>query len=703
VTTGFSYNNIIIRLIVVSLMFLLCLNPTYSQNRDSLTIVRLPDVRIGGEYFKVQTEPAAIQTLTLKQLNNLPSLQLSDALKYMSGVVVKDYGGTGGVKTVSVRGLGAQHTGVAYDGIVLTDCQTGQIDLGRLSLDNVSEVSVLTGLDFQLMQPARWFSFSNLLKINTLNTIPTKPVALKVSMTVGSFGYYNPQLYFTNIIRNKKHRERYVLWNILGNYTYSKGNYPYELHYGGINDSVSYERRQNSDVSIINAEANVRYHIDNYQRLDLKAYYYDSERGLPSATVFYNLDSRQRMWNRNAFGQLRYQVHFRPRSVQQNEFPRWSYLLCAKYNYDYTRYLDPDYLNVEGYLDNRYQQYEGYLSNTVSWIAMRRQTSDSDNVDHSSKDLFFSLSNDLFYNTLKANTLTCDDPVRFTTLTALTGGFQHPKFKIMANVLLTTVSSYAQQEQLSDDYIHVSPAVSASYHIKKGVSLRAFYKNIFRMPTFNDLYYREVGNINLLPEKTHQWDLGATLEPPRFCYGRMMIFSSLDGYFNIVKDKIVAFPSHNLFSWTMLNYGLVWIGGAELNANWEYQFVKHYYVRLNGNCTYQKAIDRTNPSDKTYNHQIPYTPEWSGSTSVSLETPWFTISYALICCGKRYALGQNIPANEVAGYTDHSITIGHEYNVRKSKLGIKLELLNLADAHYEIIRNYPMQGRSFRLKLWYGF
>lgn len=121
-----------IRLISVGLILFLFVQKGWTQ-QDSSRVQRLDEVEIGGGYYKTEHSTAAIQTLTAKQIENLPTLQLSDALKYMSGVVVKDYGGTGGMKTISVRGLGAQHTGVAYDGIALTDCQTGQIDLGRIS------------------------------------------------------------------------------------------------------------------------------------------------------------------------------------------------------------------------------------------------------------------------------------------------------------------------------------------------------------------------------------------------------------------------------------------------------------------------------------------------------------------------------------------------------------------------------------------
>ena len=80
---------------------------------------------------------------------------MTDALKHMAGLSVRDYGGAGGMKTVSVRGIGARHTAVVYDGIALSDCQTGEIDLSRYSLDHLSSVSLVIGDDDNIFQPAR--------------------------------------------------------------------------------------------------------------------------------------------------------------------------------------------------------------------------------------------------------------------------------------------------------------------------------------------------------------------------------------------------------------------------------------------------------------------------------------------------------------------------------------------------------------------
>ena len=78
-----------------------------------------------------------VQTLTGEQLERMSALSVADAIRYFSGVQIKDYGGVGGLKTVNIRGMGTQHVGVFYDGIELGNAQNGQIDLGRFSLDNM--------------------------------------------------------------------------------------------------------------------------------------------------------------------------------------------------------------------------------------------------------------------------------------------------------------------------------------------------------------------------------------------------------------------------------------------------------------------------------------------------------------------------------------------------------------------------------------
>lgn len=110
---------------------------------------------------------------------------VAEAVKHFSGVNVKDYGGIGGLKTVSIRSMGAQHTGVIYDGVSISDCQSGQVDISRYSLSNVSELSLTIGQTDDIYQSAKAFASAGVLniktitpdieKVNTVLTLPSKP------------------------------------------------------------------------------------------------------------------------------------------------------------------------------------------------------------------------------------------------------------------------------------------------------------------------------------------------------------------------------------------------------------------------------------------------------------------------------------------------------------------------------------------------
>lgn len=648
--------------------------------KDSVRRQKLHEVEIVGQELK-QEQSIPIQVIKSQDLKNLPTLQLSDALKFMSGIVIKDYGGIGGMKTVAVRGLGSQHTGVAYDGIPMTDCQTGQIDLSKISTDNVKALSLQSGREDDIFAPARLFASASLINIvsNTPIFKDNKPVNLHFAFTGGSFGLVNPYLLLENRIK-KQHNadDSFYAWSLKINYLQSKGNYPFDLHYGhNTKDSVSHERRSNSDIRTLQTEANFYAQFRPKSKLNFKFYYYFSDRGLPGATIFYNLDAHQRLSNQNAFGQLHFEHHF-------NE--KVAYQCNAKFNYDQTHYVDPHYFNLAGRLDNTYIQREYYLSNSVLYKPFRQW--------------HLALSNDLFYNNMNANLQEFATPSRFSCLTVLATSFTSKYINLSANLLHTYVFNHVEIGEAGKNENHFSPAAGISIMPlgKRDFTIRLFYKNIFRMPSFNDLYYREVGNVHLNPEKTNQFNAGIAYD--NSWIGRINLSASADVYYNLVKDKIVAIPSRNLFVWSMINYGKVTVLGTDVNLQFSYKIIKQLKISLMTSYTYLRALDMTDPESKTYGHQIPYTPQHSGSAALNIETPWFTVGYTIIVAGIRYALGQNIPANMLHPYADQSIFIGHDFDIKeKVVLGFKAEMLNLANEQYEIVRNYPMQGRSFRIKI----
>ena len=92
---------------------------------------------------KINKEVIPVQSLSGDKLEKLAVHSVADAIRYFSGVQIKDYGGIGGLKTVNIRSMGTNHVGVFYDGIELGNAQNGVIDLGRFSLDNMEAVTLI--------------------------------------------------------------------------------------------------------------------------------------------------------------------------------------------------------------------------------------------------------------------------------------------------------------------------------------------------------------------------------------------------------------------------------------------------------------------------------------------------------------------------------------------------------------------------------
>jgi vitamin B12 transporter len=173
----------------------------------------------------------------------------------------------------------------------------------------------------------------------------------------------------------------------------------------------------------------------------------------------------------------------------------------------------------------------------------------------------------------------------------------------------------------------------------------------------------------------------------------------VDGYYNNIKDKIIAVPSQNLFVWTMENLGMVQIKGIDINAqaNGKFSETMKWSVRLA--YSFQQAIDVTDPASAEYKNEIPYTPQHSGSALASLYYKRWTAGYSFLFSGERYTLGENDPSNLLPGWNTQDAFLSWQVNFRDIRTTIKGEVNNIFDERYDVIRYYPMPGRSFKLSI----
>lgn len=668
-----DFSNLCSKLQPVFIDFTFCT----TQRVDTARTYYIPEITVSDIYQTREVRSTApLQIFSKDALKNLNALQVSDAVKHFAGVIVKDYGGIGGLKTISIRSLGAQHTAVGYDGITLTDCQTGQIDLGRFSLDNVDQLSLSNGQSDNIFQPARFFASAGILNIQTLTPRfeDGKHTNISASFKTGSWGLVNPSLLLEQRISRK--------WTVSANgeWMSSDGHYPYTLYYGNEEgDLSSREKRKNTDVQTFRAEAGLYGNFSDKEQWRLKAYYFQSSRGLPNATTFYYTHSSQRLWDKNTFIQSQYKKEFNR---------QWVFQTSAKWNWSYQRYLDPDYKGSTGEIENSYYQQEYYLSGSVLYRLLN--------------NLSFSFSSDGSINTMNANLNDFAHPTRYSWLTAFAGKYVNNWLTLSASALATVIYEQADKGGSAGNHRKLSPYVSASFKPfdKEEFRIRIFYKDIFRLPSFNDLYYGETGNNKLKPENARQYNIGLTYSKD-VCPFLPYLSATVDAYYNKITDKIIAYPTKNLAVWSMRNLGSVEIKGIDVTGSVSLQPCEKLRINLSGNYTYQQALDVTNPDPaseegRTYKHQIAYTPRVSGSGQVGIETSWVNLSYSFLFSGKRYTQGENITENRMESYSDHSISVGRELTIRKINTSIHIEVLNIANNNYEIIKNFPMPGRSVR-------
>lgn len=613
------------------------------------------------------------QSLKGEALQRLSSLSVADALRYFSGVQLKDYGGVGGLKTVNVRSMGSHHVGVFYDGVEVGNAQNGVVDLGQFSLDNVEEVSLYNGQKSAIFQPATEFGNAGSVYIRTRRPKFSESEHRHLRTAV--------KLASSDMLRLSSLWEERISASLCSSLNAevlsSRGKYKFRYRRKNADGSVAYDTtavRQNGDIWAVRLEGNL-HGLFNGGGWALKGYTYHSQRGIPGAIVSNVWRRGERQGDHNSFVQLSGQ-----KAISSSFSTRW----LAKYAYYNTHYVNRD--STTRHVDNRYRQQEVYLS--------------SSNVVELLPGWSASLSYDFHFHTLRADLPLFAYPHRFTNLMSVATAYNHRRFSIQASLLGNSIKDHARTLASRKSTQTLTPALFMNVAPWSAVpmTVRAYVKKSFRMPTFNDLFYTDMGNAALNPESAIQYNIGvnySTLSQPR----STRISLSMDAYYNTVHDKIVAYPKGQQFRWTMLNLGRVHIKGMDVEAQVIQQLTPMWRLDVRAQYTYQDARDVTNPTDTYYHHQIPYVPWHSGSLVVGVASDRWTLDYSFIYVGKRYNQQENIRYNYMQPWYTNDVHGSYSFKWGKKRCRLTAEVNNLLDQDYDVILNYPMPKRNYAVGL----
>ena len=640
------------------------------KNWASDTTLSIDEVMVVAT--RTSQEVVPVQMLSGEKLRSLGTHSIADAIRYFSGVQIKDFGGIGGLKSINVRSLGSQHVGVFYDGVELGNAQNGIVDLGRFSLDNMESVSLYNGQKSATLQSAKDYASANAVYLRTKKPRFTdgKRNNWNFGLKGGSFMTVNPSVLWEHKISDR------LSLSASTEFLYTTGRYKFTYAKQDGYDTTGV--RQNGDVRMTRAEVALFGDIEGgYWRA--KVYFYDSERGYPGAVVRGKFVHQDRQRDDNFFAQGSFKKDFAP---------WYSLQVSGKYAYDYLHYLADPRLDVTAmYVDNRYRQQEAYLSAAHRFKPLRWWT--------------LSLATDFQWNSLDADLRDFVYPLRYAGYGAAATAFEFGGLKLSASLLYTYIHDVLRASDAEmDDRHQLSPAVIASWKPFRDIDLelRAFYKKNYRMPTFNDLYYTFTGASWLEPEETVQYDFGATWHLIRSRGWFRGLDIQADVYFNQIDNKIIAMPTSNQFRWTMMNLGYVEILGVDAAAQGYFRFGP-VDVSPRVNYTFQRARDLTDPTSEWYGGQVAYIPLHSCSVTLGAAYSSWSFNYSFIYTGERYESSANIPENYAQPWYTHDISLTKSFLFKGWELQATALVNNILNQQYEVVKCYPMPGTNFMIKV----
>lgn len=625
---------------------------------------------VSNRLLKGVRSPIPIQRLDTADIRLRGMTDIGDALRRLSGVNLRDYGGAGGLKTVSVRGLDASHTHVVYDGLSVSDVRQGQIDLQRFNLDNLSQIELQTLDADRLLVPVRHLGAATLYLTSLQASDTDRGFKGQFGLRQAAFNSWNPSLTLRYTTPRK------IYFGLRSNYFFADNNYSFFVENG---KASQWYKRTNSRMQTASGELNAgRRWASGEWNAKFTANLND--RHLPGPVILYVNENHEQLKEENAAFQVYYRQHK----------DRFEWFTAGKGNWERNHYSDLGGQYPGGRLDERYIQREAYLTAGLAYRLL--------------STFRLAYATDGIWNSLHSNQKTDNDVSRTAWFHSLSLQWRTERFSFTARGIAHLYANEHKEGKAARNAQRLTPSVSASCQLVSSpfqLYIRVGYKESFRMPTFTESYYRHYGSTELRPELARQLNAGLTLQT-LFAPYRPNISLTCDFYHNKIKDHIINVP-FNLFVWRTINLGEVKTTGIDLTLNGRWCPAPRHSLLLSTNYSWQRAKDCLPSNPQTYGNQLAYTPQHSGSGSFTWDNPWLSFVVHTTYSGVRWSTPEHTKNSRMPGYSEWGFAVFRSFDLGKVHLNARADLINAFNRHYEVIRRYPMPLRAYKLALTVSF
>jgi iron complex outermembrane receptor protein len=229
------------------------------------------------------------------------------------------------------------------------------------------------------------------------------------------------------------------------------------------------------------------------------------------------------------------------------------------------------------------------------------------------------------------------------------------------------------------------PFKCLSFHLNAG--------KVYRLPTFNDLYWIPGNNPDLSPESGYISDLGIKLK----LSGKHLKFNFDPNIFNRnINNWIIWLPG--LTFWTPQNLMKVWSRGIETKSGLNYS-VKNISIKLNVLTSYVLSTNEKKKSenDLSVGKQLIYVPIYNGHSNLIISYKKFKFSYSHSYTGYRYTSTDN--SQYIPPYSLADIYVAYKLKLKQYSADISFKLNNIFNEKYQVVMNRPMPMMNYQLGL----
>ncbi|MGB9702688.1 MAG: TonB-dependent receptor plug domain-containing protein [Candidatus Kapaibacteriota bacterium] len=632
------------------ILFITIFSLNIFANTDTLS-VGLKPIEVSAERVSEVNILKGLNFESIKIKNEKNTKEITNYLQESPGIFIKDYGGLGGLKTISLRGTSSNQVVIALNEMPITSTSNPSFDLNEIPINILSNIEIIkNGLSAYYGSN----SIGGTINFRTNNSKDSELVVL--TSNYGSFGRF--QFNF----KSNFFQDEFPL-SIFMNYTKFDGNYPFKFNnFGNIIDTF----RTNSNLNKVQTGLSFDYQIRKFDFSILSFANY-SKKGIPGVVLLGKIED----------------INTTSEDFSTYIIPKITYLIDKSNIISLNNLISIQSITINDFNNVFINNQTNYKFNSNHFKSILNYTRLLTNLD-------FFIHPEIDYVDLTGTFLqpNLGNFVQQTTL-SLSSGINHKMDfinKLWQNSFSLRFDKFSNYKDNPFSFFLGSELLIKNYQLSLFLNIS---KN-FRIPSFSELYYFNYGNLDLKPEKSNSLNFGLTNKSIN------NLEMKISSYYTLTYDQIVSVPKSTL-TWSAQNLGKTKNYGVELALNANF-LDKCLFANLS--YTLQAPKDITENSSN-YNKNIIYIPQEiiSMQSEIIISNLIFNISFYYNSF--RYFLPDNSFNSLMPSYYLIDLSLKSKLQINSSVLNFQFAVNNITSTNYQIIRNYPMPGRNYLLSITY--